>query len=207
MEVFAKGKNIPTYSFGNLFTQGERSADTINIVVDRFYNDTDLSSCSFLMTGLTEDGWEVNQVIGSRRATADKVYLKWNVSGDFTINSGKLKLELRVYYSENDEIHTIIKYNMPDVYVKPSPNGKNGLLPETCEQAVGNITFATDEGLKAIQEKIDGFDIDEVKKRLDIMEVNNSVYLARPEVIALTQKQYDSCEHKKNSLYVIIKEK
>ena len=109
MEVFAKGKNIPTYSFGNLFTQGERSADTINIVVDRFYNDTDLSSCSFMMTGLTEDGWEVNQVISSRRATADKVYLKWKVSGDFTINSGKLKLELRVYYRENDEIHTIIK--------------------------------------------------------------------------------------------------
>lgn len=207
MEVFAKGKNIPTYSFGNLFVQGERSADTINIVVDRFYNDTDLSECSFMMAGLTEDGWEVNQVIGSRRATADKVYLKWNVSGDFTINSGKLRLELRVYKSENDEICTIIKYNMPDVYVKPSTNGKNGPLPETSEQAVGSITTATDEGLTAIQEKIDSFDIDAVKERLDVMEVNNSVYLARPEVVALTKKQYDLCEHKKNSLYVIIKEK
>ncbi len=207
MEVFANGKNIPTYSFGNLFTQGERSADTINIVIDRYYNNIDLNECSFLMAGLTEDGWEVNQVIGERRATIDKVYLKWKVSGDFTINSGKLQLELRAYRMENGEARTVIKYNMPAVYVNPSTNGKNGPLPETCEQAVGNITTATDEGLQAIQEKIDGFNIDEVSRRLDSMEADTAVYLARPEVIAVTQKEYDSSEHKKNSLYVIIKEK
>ncbi|MDE5770506.1 MAG: hypothetical protein K2I06_02590 [Ruminococcus sp.] len=207
MEVFANGKNIPTYSFGNLFTQGERLADTINIIVDRFYNDTDLSNASFLMKGVTEDGWEINQVIASKRADIKKINLKWNVSGDFTINCGNLQLELSAYYPKNDEINTIIKYSMPSVYVKPSPNGKNAPLPETIEQAVGNIAIATDEGLKAIQEKVDGFDIDEVKQRLDIMEANNAVYLARPEVIAVTQKEYDSSEHKKNSLYVIIKEK
>ncbi len=207
MEVFANGKNIPTYSFGNLFTQGERFADTIDIIIDRFYNDTDMNEYSFLMTGLTEDGWEVNQVIGERRATVDKVRIKWKVSGDFTVNSGKLQLELRAYYMKDGEAHIVVKYNMPAVYVNPSTNGKNGSLPETFEQTVGNITYATEEGLRAIQEKIDSFNIDDVSRRLDNMEADTAVYLARPEVIAVTQKEYDSSEHKKNSLYVIIKEK
>ena len=35
MEIYAKGKNIPTYDFGDLFIQGERFADTIVFVVDR----------------------------------------------------------------------------------------------------------------------------------------------------------------------------
>ncbi|MDE6092830.1 MAG: hypothetical protein K2G14_07020 [Ruminococcus sp.] len=206
MEVIANGKNIPTYSFGNLFTQGENLADSINIVVDRFYNDIDLSDYSFMMKGVTEDGWEINQAIYLQRTGASKINLTWRVSGDFTINSGKLQLELGAYYRKNSEIYSIIKYNMPAVYVNPSPNGKNGPLPETCEQAVGNITVATVEGLKSIQEKIDDFNLDEVKNRLDSMEADTAVYLARPEVVALTQKQYDSCEHKKNVLYVIIKE-
>lgn len=228
MEVFAKGKNIPTYSFGNLFIQGERLADTIILSVERYYNDTDISEYKFMIVGLTEDNTEVNQVLVSKRADNKYIRLKWNVSGDFTANAGKLRLELRAFETVNDEIHTIIKYDMPAVHVKPTINGKNQPLPDTEEQFINSITVVTAECLEElqqhtdtankniqnsvnnfnvwVQEKIDSFSLEETNRRLDRIEEDTAVYLARPEVIPVTRSQYNAMEHKKNVLYVITDE-
>ena len=239
MEVFAKGKNIPTYPFGNLFIQGEKLADTITISIERYYNGFDINEYKFMIVGLTEDGWEINQVLISRTADNKYVRLKWNVSGDFMVNSGKLRLELRVFKEVDGEVHTMIKYDMPSVYVKPTISGKNEPLPDTEEQFINNITLFTAECMEQLQEytvttetslqntvesfkseiqqklddfnvwvqdKLNSFDIDGTKKRLDDMESDTAVYLARPEVIPVTRSQYNNIQHKKNALYVITEE-
>lgn len=228
MEVYSKGKNIPTYAFGNLFIQGEKLADTITLSVERYYNNTDISEYKFMIVGLTENGWEVSQILVSRSADNKYVRLKWNVSSDFTVNSGKLRLELRAFEEKNGEINTIIKYDMPDVYVKPTISGKNEPLPDTGEQFINSITAVTAECLEElqnhtntvkvqlqdsinnfnvwVQDKMNSFNIEETKKRLENIEADTAVYLARPEVIPVTRLQYNTIQHKKNALYVITEE-
>ncbi|MDE5583397.1 MAG: hypothetical protein K2J08_06810 [Ruminococcus sp.] len=181
-------------------------ADSINIVVGRFYGDIDLADYKFLMAGLTADGWEVNQSMSTKRTGSDKITLTWKVSEDFTANSGKLNLELRAYNVVDGETKNILKYIMPPVYVRPTTNGKNGFVPDTAEQLLGSIVEATEQGLISLQEKMDDFSLDETNARLDKMENDTAIYLARPEVIALTKEEYDSTEHKNGSLYVIIRE-
>lgn len=124
MEIFAKGKNIPTYAFGNLFVQGENFADTICFVIDRYYNGRDLMDCSFIIRGVTEENWEVDQILFGE-ADDDKIRLEWSVSNEFTHNSGTLSLELSAsVQNEYGDEYTVIKFDMPPVCVKPTINGK-----------------------------------------------------------------------------------
>lgn len=227
MDIFSKGKNIPTYSFGNLFVQGEKFADTINIFLERFYNNTDISGYNFMIVGLTEDNYEANQGI-IPEVTDDYVNIKWNVSEDFTARAGKLRLELRAFLETAGVVTTVIKYDMSPVNVKPTLNGKNEPLPDTNEQFINHMAVVTGEclgqlqnsvnsanmGLQEIvnnfnvwvQGQISSFNIEETKKRLDDMEADTAIYLARPEVIPVTRQEYDSIAHKKNALYVITEE-
>ena len=225
MNVFSNGKNIPTYSFGNLFVQGEKFADTINISLERFYNNSDISGYKFMIVGLAEDDSESNQVIIPEIIHDDLINLKWNVSENFTARAGKLRLELRAFEESDGEINTIIKYDMSPVNVRPTLNGKNEPLPETSEQFINNMAVVTGECLEQlqnsvnsanvvlqesinnfniwVQEQINSFNLEETQNRLDSIEADTAVYLARPEVIPVTRSQYNSVEHKKNALYVI----
>ena len=204
MEIYAKGKNIPTYDFGDLFIQGERFAVTIVFVVDRVYSGIDLAGCAFIMSGVTSEGWQAVQAL-SKEIGEDKIRLTWNVSEDFTLNSGQLRLSLRASEEYGSEDH-IVKYSMQPVNVLPVPNGRNGPLPETAEQLISQINEAAAAGLESIQEEIDAFDLEAVEARLDQIEADTATYLARPEVIPMTQEEYDRTVHKQNSLYVIIEE-
>lgn len=225
MEVFANGKNIPTYSFGNLFIQGEKFADTLIISLERFHNNSDISGYKFMVAGLTEDDYEINQVIMPESIGEEYIRLKWNVSGDFTARAGKLRLELRAMEETDGIMNTVIKYDMPPVSVKPTIEGKNEPLPDTNEQFINSISVVTADCMEQlqssinsanaalqdivnnfnvwVQEKINSFNLEETEKRLDRIEADTAVYLARPEVIPVTRSQYNSTAHKKNALYVI----
>ena len=205
MEIFARGKNIPTYPFGSLFTQGENLADVIVFVVDRYYCGKDLSLCTFAVRGVTEDNWEADQVL-PLEVDVNTIRLIWRVSSNFTYNSGKLRLELRGSELIDGEPHTVIKYNMPPVEVAPTISGQNGPLPETAEQAVSEINEAVGEGLIVIQQKIDSFDLSAVEQRLDGIDSEISALRARPKIIPLTRAQYDALAHKEEALYVITEE-
>lgn len=206
MEIFANGKNIPTYSFGNLFIQGENFADTICFVIDRYYNGRDLMDCNFLIRGVTEENWEVDQILFGE-ADGEKIRLKWNVISDFTHNSGTLSLELSAsVQNEYGDNYTVIKFDMSPVYVKPTINGRNGPLPETSEQVLNKITEAASDALEKIRQEIVNFDLEAVEKRLDKMEKDTATYLARPEVAILTQRQYDAIAHNERVIYAIVEE-
>lgn len=211
MEVFSTGKNIPTYSFGNLFIQGEKFADTIIFALERFYNNSDIAGYNFMVVGLTEDGYEINQVIIPESTDENFIRLKWNVSGDFTAQSGKLRLELRAC-EENGNV--IIKYDMPAINVKPTIKGINESLPETNEQFINSISAVTADCMEQlqgsvnnfniwVQNQLDSFNLEETNNRLDSIESDTAVYLARPEVIPVTRAEYNSIEYKQNALYVI----
>jgi hypothetical protein len=206
MEIFANGKNIPTYAFGNLFIQGENFADTICFVIDRYYNGRDLMGCNFLIRGVTEENWEVNQILFGE-ADGDKIRLEWNVVSDFTYNSGTLSLELSASaQNEYGNEYTVIKFDMSPIYVKPTIRGKNGPLPETSEQVLNKITEAASNGLGQIRQEIADFNLEAVKTRLDKMERDTATYLARPEVAILTQRQYDAITHEESVIYAIVEE-
>lgn len=212
MEIFALGKNIPTYSFGRLFVQGEHCADRITFVVDKSYGGSDLSECDFCMIGISGEKWEVCQML-TPVVCGGKIKLDWTVSNTFTQNSGKLELELRA--SKNDEL--VLKYDMQPVYVKPALNGENAPLPDVSEQMISDIAAAAAQGVEDVgaakssamselQQKMDEFGLEETGARLDRMEADTAVYLARPEVIALTREEYESLTPKSDSLYVIVTE-
>lgn len=215
MEIFAKGKTIPTFSFGNLFTQGEHFADTIDFIVDRYYCGKDLSLCSFVLRGVTEENWEIEQVL-IPLVSERTLRLSWHVSDSFTHNAGRLALELRASETVDESNYTIIKYDMAPVTVRATIAGQNGPLPETAEQLISEINEAASAGVSSIndaaaadldllQQKMDDFDLEEVEARLDQMEEDTQTYLARPEVVALTREQYEAITPKHNSLYVIIR--
>lgn len=205
MELTAQGKNIPTYPIGNLFTQGECFADTIYITVDRYYDRWDLSECSFSIKGETESG-EVITAALLFKPMETKLRVIWQVSDLFVKNAGRLMLELKASNVINGTVKCVVKYDMPPVYVKPALEGTNEILPDTSEQIIGQVNKAAADGLAEIRAEIDAFDLDLVNQRLDNMDSACETFLGRPEVIAMTQEEYDSSEHKSNSLYIIIKE-
>lgn len=205
MELTAKGKNIPTYPIGNLFIQGECFADTIYIMVDRYYDRWDLSECSFSIKGETESGEVITSAL-LFKPMEKKLRVIWQVSDLFVKNTGRLLLELKASKVVNGTVKCVVKYDMPPVFVKPTLEGTNEVLPDTSEQIVAEVNKAAADGLAEIRAEIDAFDLESVNQRIDNMDAACATFLARPEVIAVTQKEYDSSEHKSNSLYVIIEE-
>lgn len=205
MELIAQGKNIPTYPIGSLFIQGERFADTVYIIIDRFYGGWDLSECSFALKGETENGEIVSSAL-LFEALETTIRLEWKVSDLFVKNAGRLMLELKASKVTGDTVNCIVKYDMPPVFVKPALSGTNEVLPDTAEQVISQVDQAVSDGLAEIQAEIEAFDLDSVNNRLDVMEEACTTFLSRPEVIAVTRQEYNSTEHKENSLYVIIGE-
>lgn len=202
MEIYANGKNIPTYPFSRLFRQGEKFADTITIIVDRYYGENDLSMCSFVMRGVNENNEEALQPLIPDVSDYSLIF-RWNVSESFTAASGKLSLELRASKTdENDEPLLIMKYSMESVTVTESPSGENIPLPSASEQIISEIAEAANFYI----EQLMGFDIEAVNNRLDAMDTGIAEFLARPEVIPITQSEYDVTPHKRDALYVIVKE-
>lgn len=206
MEIYAKGKNISTFPFSRLLVCGEKLADTITFYLERFYEGKDMYGCSFLMRGVNSAGEEAQQTIVPE-IRGEYLAIIWDVSEYFTAAEGELELELRaVRVNDDGEADLVMKYLMPPIYVAPSPKGLNAALPDTSEQLLSEISSAVSEGIEEIQLLIDGFDLSEVENRLDSMEQDIAVFLERPEVIPVTQSEYDEIQHKKNALYVIVKE-
>lgn len=205
MEIYANGKNIPTFAFSKLFTRGECYADTITFCLDRYYNGEDMLDFAFVIRGVSEGGAEARQTL-TPRVYGRYIALDWQVASWFTVFDGKLELELRASNNKGEAEGVVVKYLMPPVYVNPSAEASGEAVPDSSEQIISEINGAVSDGISEIREVIGSFDLSEVENRLDDMDDNISVFLSRPEVIPITQKDYDNTQHKENSLYVIVKE-
>lgn len=115
MILQANKKFIDTSHVAHLLTAGEKYADKLVFSVERFYQETDLSGCLFVMRGVNSAGNLALETL-SPEVMETEIRLTWNVSPAFTAVSGMLALEI-VCYDNSDRI---LKYTVTPMQVKSS---------------------------------------------------------------------------------------
>ena len=131
----ANQKYIDTANIKHLLGAGEKNADKIQIAVDRYYHQTDLSDCLFTLRAVNSGGGLVMQNL-EKEVTESQIILTWTITEDFTAVSGQLLPEI---VGQKDDT-VVIKYDMTPMIVR------NSIL----EQYNGGID-AIDKALREMQ--------------------------------------------------------
>ena len=131
----ANQKYIDTANIKHLLSAGEKNADKIQIAVDRYYHQTDLSDCLFTLRAVNSGGGLVMQNL-EKEVTESQIILTWTITEDFTAVSGQLLPEI---VGQKDDT-VVIKYEMTPMVVR------NSIL----EQYNGGID-AIDKALREMQ--------------------------------------------------------
>lgn len=131
----ANQKYIDTANIKHLLSAGEKNADKIQIAVDRYYHQTDLSACLFTLRAVNSGGGLVMQNL-EKETTENQIILTWVVDESFTAVSGQLLPEI---VGQKDDT-VVIKYEMTPMVVR------NSIL----EQYNGGID-AIDKALREMQ--------------------------------------------------------
>lgn len=131
----ANQKYIDTANIKHLLSAGEKNADKIQIAVDRYYHQTDLSDCLFTLRAVNSGGGLVMQNL-EKEVTESQIILTWTITEDFTAASGELLPE--IVGQKEDTV--VIKYEMTPMVVR------NSIL----EQYHGGID-AIDKALREMQ--------------------------------------------------------
>ena len=131
----ANQKYIDTANIKHLLGAGEKNADKIQIAVDRYYHQTDLSDCLFTLRAVNSGGGLVMQNL-DKEVTESQIILTWTITEDFTAVSGELLPEI---VGQKDDT-VVIKYEMTPMVVR------NSIL----EQYNGGID-AIDKALREMQ--------------------------------------------------------
>lgn len=134
MILKANQKYIDTSSIAHLLVNGEKNADTINLQVDRYYHDIDLSTCDFILRAVNENQNLIDQTL-EKSINDDTIILKWVINEYFTAMDGKLLLEIRAIEGDN----LILKYVMSPIYVKSSATGEGLPSLDTVEKALDDM--------------------------------------------------------------------
>ena len=131
----ANQKYIDTANIKHLLSAGEKNADKIQIAIDRYYHQTDLSDCLFTLRAVNSGGGLVMQNL-EKEVTESQIILTWTITEDFTAVSGELLPEI---VGQKDDT-VVIKYEMTPMIVR------NSIL----EQYNGGID-AIDKALREMQ--------------------------------------------------------
>lgn len=131
----ANQKYIDTANIKHLLGAGEKNADKIQIAVDRYYHQTNLSDCLFTLRAVNSGGGLVMQNL-EKEVTESQIILTWTITEDFTAVSGELLPEI---VGQKDDT-VVIKYEMTPMIVR------NSIL----EQYNGGID-AIDKALREMQ--------------------------------------------------------
>lgn len=131
----ANQKYIDTANIKHLLSAGEKNADKIQIAIDRYYHQTDLSDCLFTLRAVNSGGGLVMQNL-EKETTENQIILTWIVDESFTAVSGELLPEI---VGQKDDT-VVIKYEMTPMIVR------NSIL----EQYNGGID-AIDKALREMQ--------------------------------------------------------
>ena len=131
----ANQKYIDTANIKHLLSAGEKNADKIQIAIDRYYHQTDLSDCLFTLRAVNSGGGLVMQNL-EKEVTESQIILTWTITEDFTAVSGQLLPEI---VGQKDDT-VVIKYEMTPMIVR------NSIL----EQYNGGID-AIDKALREMQ--------------------------------------------------------
>lgn len=111
----ANQKYIDTANIKHLLSAGEKNADKIQIAIDRYYHQTDLSDCLFTLRAVNSGGGLVMQNL-EKEVTESQIILTWTITEDFTAVSGQLLPEI---VGQKDDT-VVIKYEMTPMVVRNS---------------------------------------------------------------------------------------
>lgn len=131
----ANQKYIDTANIKHLLSAGEKNADKIQIAIDRYYHQTDLSDCLFTLRAVNSGGGLIMQNL-EKEVTESQIILTWTITEDFTAVPGELLPEI---VGQKDDT-VVIKYEMTPMVVR------NSIL----EQYRGGID-AIDKALRDMQ--------------------------------------------------------
>lgn len=131
----ANQKYIDTANIRHLLGAGEKNADKIQIAIDRYYHQMDLSVCLFTLRAVNSGGGLVMQDL-EKEVTENQIILTWAITEDFTAVAGELLPE--IVGQQDDTV--VIKYEMTPMVVR------NSIL----EQYKGGID-AIDKALREMQ--------------------------------------------------------
>ena len=131
----ANQKYIDTANIKHLLSTGEKNADKIQIAIDRYYHQTDLSDCLFTLRAVNSGGGLIMQNL-EKEVTESQIILTWTITEDFTAVPGELLPEI---VGQKDDT-VVIKYEMTPMVVR------NSIL----EQYRGGID-AIDKALRDMQ--------------------------------------------------------
>jgi len=183
MTLISKGKNIDTAPIRRLFVQGEKRASSITFIIDSCCGGIDLSDCVFTVRGLNRNGEFAESYLTADELPDGKIALEWLPDSKFTAVDGELSLELRAYRATpeyGDDTGLMLKYIMPPITVRKSPNGTNCALPDSITQSLEAVSNAVASGIAAIGGGI--------------------------AIKAVTAAEYEASPHEENILYVITEE-
>lgn len=156
MQLTAKGKFIDTADIRGLFTQGERYADRIHILVDTVNNDVNVSDCTFVMRTVASDG-SMTETLLQKQEGETQLDLLWDIPDTVTAVPGLLQLEL----VGSREAVSIIKYKMPPIYIKEMVMGAGLPVPDVIEEKLARMNQLMEE-MTEISEGLSGTTVQEV---------------------------------------------
>lgn len=139
VKLTANGKHIDTLAIRNLFVKGEKNANSIFIDVDTVYEGVPLNNCAFILRGVTEDGYMIEQVL-PKILDDDKIIINWIITDSFTSVKGEMKLEIRAVL--NDEL--VLKYTMNPIEIADSPSGTNMPSLDVIDDALNSVQSSVD---------------------------------------------------------------
>lgn len=134
MVLQANQKYIDTSNIAHLLVNGEKNVDIINLQVDRYYHNIDLSTCEFILRAVNENQNLIDQTL-EKSIFENNIILKWTINEYFTAVDGKLLLEIRAIQGDN----LILKYVMSPIYVKSSATGEGLPSLDTVEKALDEM--------------------------------------------------------------------
>lgn len=199
--IYATNKDLNTSPIRSLVRNGERNADQVSIVLNRFYGDYDLSEFNFLIEGINSQ-----DTISVQNLTADvgdqTVTLEWIISQEFTAVSGPLKLSLK---AKNSTDSTVIIFDGGEIEVC-GENSDDYLATETSENLLAQIETAISNFSESFSKQVEG--LAEEKLNEAVEEKFNGDFVTSSDIsriVKISQEEYDALESpEENVLYVVV---
>lgn len=127
----ASAREIDTSSITRIYSVGECNPEPVQIVLNRFMGESDLSEWQFRICGVNAAHEPVYQDISIHNIHESTICLNWKVERTFTSFAGILHLELHAHSANTPEC---IHYQMGDIWISPSVWGSGmPLIPKMQE--------------------------------------------------------------------------
>lgn len=204
--LYTHNKTLVTSPIKTLIRNGEKNADEITIITERFYGGTDLSLCGFVIEAVNSMGTCAVQMLSSS-VTENGLELYWKITSDFTAVSGPLKITLKAVSSDNE---VIILFDGGEIQV--CGENTEDLLPtdvkeQLLSQIEASIASIDDIATQAVNEKtqafVDNFDPTPIVESCipDNLVTSDEVR----EIVVLTSEEYDDIAvPSSDTLYIVM---